>query len=482
MKGAATGWRGSLAAAPSRRHSSAYTHRATARTTIYDPVSFLIVPMPGHRRMSTPVSTTAPRHVAYYAPSWPPGTGGPNGIVTALGHTVPAMRARGHAVSVITPVLGDDEGEGRWGERMLRVAAVEPSLSMRLRSRLGGELAARAVRMARQRKAVAHALERAGAEVRVDIFESEESFGLAQDVIDQDRVPVVIRLHGPAQATAQAMGVAVTAAMRARIKAEARVVRSCAGLTAPSRATLGLFSNAPVPKTVIHNPLPCPPAVAEGAAERARGSDHAVFVGRIDRLKGADIAIRAAAMAMTKRPGLRMTLCGPDRGIEADDGTVRGYAAFLRDEVPEALHARFSYRGVLDAAALDALRAEASAVLVTSRTEAFAYSIIEAMRLGCPMIGADTFGIPEMIRHEETGLLVPPGDAQATADALLRLLGDDALSIRLGRAAAAWTRTRLDPALLARETEAFYDRVAPTRGGPPPGRPAHASVLPENPA
>jgi colanic acid/amylovoran biosynthesis glycosyltransferase len=60
--------------------------------------------------------------------------------------------------------------------------------------------------------------------------------------------------------------------------------------------------------------------------------------------------------------------------------------------------------------------------------------LIEAMALGTPCVGSDVTGIPEIVRHEETGLIARAGDAMALADALERLLADADARTRMSRA------------------------------------------------
>jgi glycosyltransferase involved in cell wall biosynthesis len=72
-----------------------------------------------------------------------------------------------------------------------------------------------------------------------------------------------------------------------------------------------------------------------------------------------------------------------------------------------------------------------------SYLEALGLALQEAMFTGCPSIGTRVGGIPELIDGESTGLLVPAGDVRAMARALERLISDNALRERFGRAAAA---------------------------------------------
>jgi glycosyltransferase involved in cell wall biosynthesis len=94
---------------------------------------------------------------------------------------------------------------------------------------------------------------------------------------------------------------------------------------------------------------------------------------------------------------------------------------------------------------LVALYRGAAAFLDTSLYEGFGYQVLEAMACGTPVIASDTTSIPEVVG--DAGLLCPPRDVDAFADALRRVLDDDALAASLrvrGVARAAeftWERT-----------------------------------------
>jgi glycosyltransferase involved in cell wall biosynthesis len=72
-----------------------------------------------------------------------------------------------------------------------------------------------------------------------------------------------------------------------------------------------------------------------------------------------------------------------------------------------------------------------------SREESFGVAAIEAAACEKPVVVSDAEGLAEVTRHEETGLIVPRDHAAAAADALTRLVRDEALRTRLGRAGRA---------------------------------------------
>ena len=81
------------------------------------------------------------------------------------------------------------------------------------------------------------------------------------------------------------------------------------------------------------------------------------------------------------------------------------------------------------------LYAEAEVACVPSLYEGFSLPAVEAMACGVPLVATTGGAVPEVVgRHEETGLLVPPGDPSALAAGILRVLGDAELRARIGAA------------------------------------------------
>jgi glycosyltransferase involved in cell wall biosynthesis len=72
--------------------------------------------------------------------------------------------------------------------------------------------------------------------------------------------------------------------------------------------------------------------------------------------------------------------------------------------------------------------------VLTSRSEGSPNTLMEAMAAGLPCVCTDVGGCPELVAHGVTGYLVAPGDAQALADRIVELAGDEALRSSMGRA------------------------------------------------
>jgi glycosyltransferase involved in cell wall biosynthesis len=103
----------------------------------------------------------------------------------------------------------------------------------------------------------------------------------------------------------------------------------------------------------------------------------------------------------------------------------------LRHLVPDAL-------GFISRDELEQRYARAAVVVVPSRSEGFGVVCAEAMARGKAVVAAAAGGLLGLVRHEQTGLLVEPGNPAELRAAIDRLLADPALRRRLGRAARAW--------------------------------------------
>lgn len=108
---------------------------------------------------------------------------------------------------------------------------------------------------------------------------------------------------------------------------------------------------------------------------------------------------------------------------------------------------------------VEQLIAAADLVVFPSVAPHFARPVIEAGAMAKPVVASRIGGVEELVLHGETGLLVPPGDAAALAEALLTVLMAEDLATRLGEAGYQQARQRFDAQLNVRRTVAIYERL-----------------------
>jgi glycosyltransferase involved in cell wall biosynthesis len=147
-----------------------------------------------------------------------------------------------------------------------------------------------------------------------------------------------------------------------------------------------------------------------------------VYVGRLKRYKGVDVALRALALARKSRPDLRLDIAG--------SGAHRPALEALARELGLAEAVRFL--GFVSEADKITLFRRSWGNLFPSPKEGWGITVVEAGACGTPSLASDSPGLRDSVRHERTGYLVPHGDAAALAAGMLRLAADPTLVERLG--------------------------------------------------
>jgi glycosyltransferase involved in cell wall biosynthesis len=166
-----------------------------------------------------------------------------------------------------------------------------------------------------------------------------------------------------------------------------------------------------VPVQPLRPPLSSPPTIA--------------FAGRLVRQKGVDVLLGAFAKVMAQSPEARLLVAG--------DGRER--APLQRLIADSGLSANVFFLGHLSRADVERRFTAAWVQVVPSRfAEAFGLAAAEAMMRGTAVVASASGGLPEIVRDGQTGFLVPPGDTQALAEALLVFLRDRALAEQMGKA------------------------------------------------
>lgn len=104
--------------------------------------------------------------------------------------------------------------------------------------------------------------------------------------------------------------------------------------------------------------------------------------------------------------------------------------------------------------------ASLDAFVIFSHLEGLGTRIIQAMALGVPVIAAEIRSVPDVVIHRNTGLLVPPRDAEALKEAVLKYYFDKAFAARLAQAGKEAVYAAYSDASVARRMVAFYERLA----------------------
>jgi glycosyltransferase involved in cell wall biosynthesis len=168
-------------------------------------------------------------------------------------------------------------------------------------------------------------------------------------------------------------------------------------------------------------------------------------VGRLIPIKGHIVLLRAFAEARKALPGLELEIAG-------------------RGPLEPALHALARELGVGDAVRflghvtpIQGAIEQATVVVVPSMGEGFGMVALEAMERARPVIAAAIGGLGEIVRDGVTGVLVPPGESEPLAAAIVRVAGDRELARRMGAAGRERALARFLQVFCTERTELLYE-------------------------
>jgi glycosyltransferase involved in cell wall biosynthesis len=417
---------------------------------------------------------TRPLSVAMVSPAWPSGAFA-NGIIPYVANIAREMRGFGDTVTVLAQHAkgGVDGVDVRDTSPFERPRSLVNRAVDAICYRVDAELSQRRVIV----RALAEECRALIAERGLQLVEIEEFHGWSRWLQRALPIPVVVRLHGPWFVNGPLRGAVEGAEFRRQVREEGRALAEARGITAPSldviertRAYYGLPLEG---AEVIPAPTDMIPA---GDRWRPEGCDPetVVFVGRFDRHKGGDLVIDAFAEVARRRPEARLRFVGADAGIFVDDeGRPRTILEQVALRFPdEASASRVEWLGGQPSSALPEIRRKGALVVVGSRYETFALTVVEAMAMGCPVVAPRVGGVPEIVEDGVNGLLFEPGNAADMAGKICRLLEDRPLAASLGHRAGLDAERRYDPTAVARRIEANYRRIIegwdhPGRRGPP---------------
>jgi len=178
-----------------------------------------------------------------------------------------------------------------------------------------------------------------------------------------------------------------------------------------------------------------------------------LFVGRLVEVKGCRNLLAAMARVQQSLPASRLVIIGDGplrEGLERMARTSLRHVEFLGTQPQDIVRHWMNRARVF---------AVPSVTAATGASEAFGLAFSEAQAMGLPVASFATGGIPEAVASGETGLLVQPGDDEALADAILRLLSDDHQWQAFSEAAVARVHSLFDLRAQTAQLEEAYGEV-----------------------
>jgi glycosyltransferase involved in cell wall biosynthesis len=176
------------------------------------------------------------------------------------------------------------------------------------------------------------------------------------------------------------------------------------------------------------------------------------IVARLVPIKAIDVFLRAAKQVLTARPDALFVIAG--------DGEERAALEALARELQVEKSVRFlGFRSDLAR-----LNADFSCVVLCSHNEGLPVAVIEALASARPVVSTQVGSVGDLIVPGESGLLVPPGNANALARAIWRVLDEPERARAWGAAGRARVYPHLDISRLVRDIEKLYEDAAREKG------------------
>ncbi|MBP7779219.1 MAG: glycosyltransferase [Acidobacteria bacterium] len=233
--------------------------------------------------------------------------------------------------------------------------------------------------------------------------------------------------------------------------------RQVACFIAASRAIADVLAADGVPKariTVVHDGIDVERVMHVPAADLHR---------EFWFPRGAPVLVNVAALVPHKGQKFLVDAMARVRRTIADAQLV----IFGEGELRGALEAQIRELGLDKHVVLAGFREDvlgltrsADLFVLSSVTEGLGSTLLDAMAMGLAVAGTRAGGIPEAVEEGVTGVLVPPGNSEALADAIVRLLGDAAIRTRMGEAGRARVRAEFGVDRLVEGTLAAYRQYA----------------------
>jgi glycogen(starch) synthase len=297
-------------------------------------------------------------------------------------------------------------------------------------------------------------------EEKIDVVETSETGILFLGNRHKRFPPFVARLHGERYVFDKYSGQKIGLGVRLNRRIVLHALRRASAISSPSRFQANEVTNAlgcdPHHIQVIYNPVS--PLLLQATAkydslDSERQDSTVLYTGRIGLVKGTVPLLGSVTQVAREVPEVQYIIAGA-RHSSIDDDTLN--EMLIRDNVQQhvKLLGHLPWHQLVD------LYRRASIFVMPSYYETFGISVVEAMAFGLPVVATTAGGLPEVVENGVTGILVPPGDPKALADAIICLLRNPELRQRMGQAGRERVQTEFTVERVVEQTQAVYQEVA----------------------
>lgn len=387
-------------------------------------------------------------NICFLSQEYPPNIIGGVGIYTY--EIAKALVEQGHSVYVITEAINKEGEFMEEGVCVQRVRSCELPFPIFLRNRLK-----MTIERLEYSFAVSKKLRRLVKKYKIDIVESCEARAEGfWYYLFYHKPPLIVKLHTPEGIIFKWNKDVHTLDCRCVQKLEESWIFRADRLVAISKAIANLtskyyrfvFKGLPI----IHNPMSThtfKPNVNLNNVHN--GQPTILYVGRLEFRKGVHVLTRAIPKVLKEIPYAKFIFLGSDCGMKYQlskkiDSYGCSQNVIFIDHVERNKLVEFYQKSTI--------------CVVPSLWENFPYTCLEAMACEKPIIASDIGGIPEIIEHNKTGVLVSAGSSYELATAIVRLLKDPALRLNLGMNAKKTVESQYNPSEIASRTLFEYTR------------------------
>jgi glycosyltransferase involved in cell wall biosynthesis len=289
----------------------------------------------------------------------------------------------------------------------------------------------------------------------LDIVEAPEYNGLAYELASALPFPIIIHFHTPTVLVDFYNAQKITRRHKQWHSFEAQALNNAFGFRCPSFALkMEMCKRYAIPEdhiTLIRHPFDTTPFDSIKKRRTCPDVIDVLFVGRLERRKGAEILRREILPILSLDHRIRLTIAG-----EATIGDMGIYRNAIERTLSEQERKRIFFLGPAKHEELTALYCRSDIFCIPSLFENAPYSLLEAMAAKLPIVGSCRGGIPELIHHGENGLLFNPENTGELADCIRQLITDKNRAIEFAQKAYDTIKSTCNPDTIARAVIDYY--------------------------